>query len=75
MKTRDRITSMHMIANDKIASMAASRSATRPRESVLPILLWPDFSVVFGGYAGKAEHWPRRQVARKRSLWADLLRT
>jgi hypothetical protein len=33
-------------------------SATCPRESVLPIRLRPDFSVVFEGYAGGAEHWP-----------------
>ena len=34
-------------------------SATCPSESVL--LIWPrsDFSVVFEGYAGGAEHWPR----------------
>jgi hypothetical protein len=31
-------------------------SATCPRESVLPIRLRPDFSVVFEGYAGGAEH-------------------
>ena len=35
-------------------------SATCPRESVLPIRLRPDFSVVFEGYAGRAEHWPLR---------------
>jgi hypothetical protein len=50
-------------------------SATFPRESVLPIRLRPDFFFVFEGYAGGAEHWPRRQVARKRSLRADILRT
>ena len=50
-------------------------SATCPRESVLPIRLRPDFSVVFGGYAGGAEHWPPRQEARMRSLRADILRT
>ena len=31
-------------------------SATCPRESVLPIRLRPDFSVVFEGYGGGAEH-------------------
>src|SRR5690606_33299904 len=36
------------------------RSATRPRESVLPIRLRPGFSVVFKGYECRAEHWPRR---------------
>ena len=50
-------------------------SATCPRESVLPIRLWPDFSVVFEGYAGGAEHCPCCQEARKRSLRADILRT
>ena len=50
-------------------------SATCPRESVLPIRLRPDFSVVFEGYAGGAEHWPRHQEAWKRSLRADILRT
>ena len=50
-------------------------SATCPRESVLPIRLRPDFSVVFGGYAGGAEHWRCRQEPRKRSLRADILRT
>ena len=50
-------------------------SATCPQESVLPIRLRPDFSVVFEGYAGGAEHWPPRQEVRKRSLRADILRT
>ena len=50
-------------------------SATCPSESVLPIRLRPDFPVVFEGYVGGAEHWPLRQVARKRSLEADILRT
>ena len=50
-------------------------SATYPRESVLSIRLRPDFSVVFEGYAGGAEHWPRHQEARKWSLRADILRT
>ena len=55
--------------------MGAKFSATFPRESVLLIRLRPDFPVVFEGYAGGAEHWPRRQVAREQSLRADILRT
>ena len=50
-------------------------SAICPRESVLPIRLWLDFSVVFGGYAGGAEHWPLRREARKRFLIAEILWT
>ena len=50
-------------------------SATCPRESVLPIRPRQDFSVVFEGYAGAAEHWPLRQEARKQSLRVDILRT
>ena len=50
-------------------------SATCPSESFLPIRLRPDFFVVFEGYAWRAEHWPPRQEARKRSLGADILRT
>ena len=50
-------------------------SATCPRESVLLIRLRPDFSVVFEGYAGGAEHWQWLQVAQKRSLRPDILRT
>jgi len=50
-------------------------SATCPREKVLPIWLGPDFSVVFEGYAGGAEHWQWCREARKRSLMADILRT
>ena len=50
-------------------------SATCPRESVLLIRLRPDFSVVFEGYAGGAEHWPLREEARKRFLRADILLT
>ena len=50
-------------------------SATCPRESVLPIRLRPDFLVEFEGYAGGAEHLPRREEARKWSLGADILRT
>ena len=50
-------------------------SATCPSESVLPIQLRPDFSVVFGGYAGGAlnRHTPGK--AHGRSLRADILRT
>src|SRR6056297_3144888 len=44
------------------------RPATCPSESVLPILLPPDFIVVFEGYAGGAENWLRREEAWKRSL-------
>ena len=50
-------------------------SATCPRESVLLIRPRPDFLVVFEGYAGGAEHWPPREVARKQSLSADILWT
>lgn len=50
-------------------------SATCPRESVLPIRLRPDFSVVFGGYAGWAEHRPGLQDGQKASLTADILRS
>ena len=55
--------------------MAASRSATCPHESVLPIRLRPDFSVVFGGYAGVAVNRPTPQRAHTRSLRADILQT
>ena len=57
------------------ASYTATSSATCTRESVLPIRLRPDFCVIFEGYAGGAEHWPRRQEPRKRSLRADILLT
>ena len=50
-------------------------SATCPHESVLPIRLRQDFSVIFEGYAGEAEHWYWRQVNWKRSLGANILRT
>ena len=50
-------------------------SATCPSEIVLPIRLLPDFSVVFGGYAGEAEHSPLRQKVRKGSLRAVILPT
>jgi len=54
---------------------AAAPSATCPRESVLPIRLRPDFSVVFEGYAGGAVNRHIPQKAEKRSLQADILRT
>ena len=60
--------------NSTVGSNPTS-SATCPRESVLLIRLRPDFSVVFGGYAGGAEHCPRRREAWKRSLRARILRT
>ena len=50
-------------------------SATCPRERVLSIRLRPEFSVVFVGDEGGAEHWPLRQEARKWSLRADILWT
>jgi hypothetical protein len=50
-------------------------SATCPRESVLPIRLRPDFSVVFGGYVGRAVNRPTPRKAHTRSLRADILRT
>ena len=50
-------------------------SATCPRESVLPIRLRPDFSVVFGSYAGGAINRPTSRKARTRSLCADILST
>jgi len=55
--------------------MAVTASATCPRESVLPIRLRPDFIVVFEGYAGWAVNRPRREVARKHALGAEILRT
>jgi hypothetical protein len=50
-------------------------SATYPHESVLPIRLRPDFSVIFEGYAGGAVNQSRFQEGQKRSLKADILRT
>ncbi len=50
-------------------------SATCHPKSVLPIRLRPDFSVVFGGYAGRAVNRLRLHEARKRSLRAAILRT
>jgi len=55
--------------------MADSLSAICPRESILPIWLWPNFPVVFEGYTGQAEHWPWRNEARKWSPRADILQT
>ena len=60
---------------NRIEGSNPSLSATCPRESVLPIRLRPDFSVVFEGYAGGAEHRRQRQEARRRSLRVDILRT
>ena len=51
-----------------------SPSATCPSESVLPIWLWPDFSVVFEGYARSPFHRSRHAVTPKRSLRASILR-
>ncbi len=50
-------------------------SATCPRESVLPIRPRPDFSVIFGSYAGGAVNRPPPRNARTRSLRAGILRT
>ncbi|MDZ4137102.1 MAG: HPP family protein [Paracoccaceae bacterium] len=50
-------------------------SATCHSETVLPIRLRPDFSVVFGGYAGWAVNRPTPQRAHSRSLRADILQT
>ena len=44
---------------NRIEGSNPSLSATCPCESVLPIRLRPDFSAVFEGYAGGAEHWLR----------------
>src|SRR5690606_26182388 len=53
---------------DLLEQGSPTPSATCPRESVLPIRLRPDFSVIFKGYASEAEHRPRCQVAQKGSL-------
>ncbi|PTV94690.1 hypothetical protein C8J27_107223 [Rhodobacter aestuarii] len=66
---------MRQAAKPRTSFMAGFPSATCPDESVLPIRLRPDFSVVFEGYAGGAEHRLPRQEARKRSLRADILQT
>jgi hypothetical protein len=47
----------------------------RALEGVLSIRLRPDFSVSFEGYAGEAEHWPRREEGLKCSLSANILWT
>ena len=60
---------------NRIVGSNPTLSATCPRETVLPIRLRPDFSVVFEGYAGRAEHWLGRREAPKRSLRADILQT
>ena len=43
-------------ARERTVGSNPTPSATSPRESVLPIWPQPDFSVVFEGYAGEAEH-------------------
>jgi len=53
---------------------SATPSATCPRESVLPIRLRPDFSVVFEGYARSPFHRSRHAATPKRSLGASILR-
>ena len=53
--------------------MSDTASANCPRESVLPIRLWPDFSVVFGGCAAEAVNRPPHLRAQKRSLCVDIL--
>ena len=50
-------------------------SATCPQETFLPMRLWPEFPVVFEGYAGEAVNRHIPQKARKRSLRADILWT
>lgn len=62
-------------AGNRLEGSNPFRSATCPRESVLPIRLRPDFFVVFEGYAGGAEHRRQHLEARKRSLRTDILRT
>ena len=62
-------------AGNRLEGSNPFHSATCPRERVLPVRPRPDFLVVFEGYAGGAEHWCRRQEARRRSLKADILRT
>lgn len=70
MKSRD-ISTLEV----ETGSHMSATTATCHRESVLLILLWPDFLVVFEGYAGWAEHRRRCQAARKWSLGVDILRT
>ena len=60
---------------DRIAGSNPAPSATCPRESVLPIRLRPDFSVVLEGYAGGAVNWPCCAEGRKLSLKADILQS
>ena len=50
-------------------------SAICPRESVLPIRLWPDFPVIFKGYAGEAVNRYIPHKAGKRSLRGRILQT
>ena len=61
-------------AGNRLEGSNPFRSATCPSESVLPIRLRPDFSVVFGGYARSPFHRSRHAVTPKRSLRASILR-
>ena len=63
------------VGETETGSHLSDSTATCPRESVLPIRLRPDFSVVFEGYAGGAVNRPSPQEARKHSLRADILWT
>jgi flavin reductase (DIM6/NTAB) family NADH-FMN oxidoreductase RutF len=47
---------MRQGATGRNAKTAGFGSATFPCESVLPVRLRPDFSVVFGVYTGRAIH-------------------
>jgi hypothetical protein len=62
-------------AGNRLEGSNPFHSASCPDESVLPMRLRPDFSVVFGGYAGGAGHWHLRHEERERSLSVDILRT
>jgi hypothetical protein len=62
-------------AGNRLEGSNPFRSATCPRETVLPIRLRPDFFVVFEGYASGAVNRHTTQKARKRSLRADILQT
>ena len=66
---RRRTTSMRA-ENDAFRSTAAGGGSV----ALTCRRMWPDFSVVFGGYAGEAEHQPRCQEVRKPSLGAYILR-
>ena len=62
-------------AGNRLEGSNPFHSATCPRESVLPIRLRPDFSVVFGGYAGGALNRPTPGKEHGPSLRANILRT